>query len=40
MSGQISDYKDIYITGGLKEDIDFFKRIFKNDVILRVKEMH
>ena len=39
MSGQISDYKNCYLSGNLKEDISFFKEIFKKDVILRVKEI-
>ncbi len=39
MSGQISDYKNCNLSGNLKEDISFFKDIFKKDVILRVKEM-
>lgn len=39
MSGQISDYKNCYLSGNLKEDIAFFKEIFKKDVILRVKEI-
>ncbi len=39
MSGQISDYKNIFLSGNLREDISFFKEIFKKDVILRVKEI-
>lgn len=39
MSGQIADYKNSYLSGNLKEDIAFFKDIFKRDVILRVKEI-
>lgn len=39
MSGQISDYKNIFLSGNLREDISFFKQIFKKDVILRVKEI-
>lgn len=39
MSGQISDYKNCYLSGILKDDIAFFKEIFKKDVILRVKEI-
>ncbi len=39
MSGQISDYKNCFLSGNLKEDIAFFKQIFKRDVILRVKEI-
>lgn len=39
MSGQISDYKNLYLSGSLKKDIALFKDIFKKDVILRVKEI-
>ena len=39
MSGQISDYKNCFLSGNLKKDVAFFKEIFKNDVILRVKEI-
>ncbi len=39
MSGSISDYKDLYLSGNLKEDIAFFKELFKKDVILRIKEI-
>lgn len=39
MSGSISDYKELYLSGNLKEDIAFFKELFKKDIILRVKEI-
>lgn len=39
MSGQISDYKNLYLSGSLKKDIALLKDIFKKDVILRVKEI-
>ncbi len=39
MSGQIENYKNITLSGNLKEDIQLFKEIFKKDVILRVKEI-
>ncbi len=39
MSGQISDYKNIYLSGVLKDDIALFKNIFKKDIILRIKEI-
>lgn len=39
MAGQIADYKNCVLSGNLKNDISFFKEIFKKDVILRVKEI-
>ncbi len=39
MSGRISDYKDIYLSGRLQKDVEYFKELFKKDVILRVKEI-
>jgi spore germination protein KA len=39
MSGQTSDYNEIYLSGSLEKDIELFKEIFKNDVILRVKKI-
>ena len=39
LSGQISDYKNCFLSGCLKDDILQFKNIFKKDVILRVKEL-
>lgn len=39
VSGQISDYKNVYISGVLQKDISFFKDIFKKDAVLRVKEL-
>ncbi len=39
MAGNVNDYKNIYISGNLKKDIAFFKKLFKKDVILRVKEI-
>lgn len=39
MSGQTSDYKDVYLSGNLSEDLYLFKDIFKKDAVLRVKEI-
>lgn len=39
MAGQISDYENSFLSGVLKQDIAFFRDIFKKDVILRVKEI-
>ncbi len=39
VAGQINDYKDNYLSGKLKQDLSFFKELFKNDVIFRVKEI-
>lgn len=39
LSGQISDYKNIYLSGSLKKDIALFKDIFKKDSVLRTKEI-
>lgn len=39
MSGQTSDYNEIYLSGSLEKDIELFKEIFKNDIILRVKKI-
>lgn len=40
MSGQISDYKNIYLSGDLDKDITLFKEIFKKDVVLRIKKIN
>lgn len=40
MSGQISDYKNITLSGNIESDIALFKEIFKKDVALRVKKIH
>lgn len=39
MSGQTVDYKNVYLSGNLEEDIAFFKHIFKKDAIFRVKKI-
>ena len=39
MAGQINDYKENYLSGKLNKDLSFFKELFKNDVIFRVKEI-
>ena len=39
MSGQIADFKNDYLSGNLKADLSFFKDLFKNDIIFRVKEI-
>jgi spore germination protein KA len=39
VAGQISDYKNDYLSGKLNKDLLFFKELFKNDVIFRVKEI-
>ena len=39
MAGQINDYKNDYLSGKLKQDLTFFKELFKKDVIFRVKEI-
>ncbi len=39
MSGQISDYKNTYLSGKLQKDIAYFKALFKKDAILRIKEI-
>ncbi len=39
MAGQINDYSNIYLSGILKNDIAFFKELFKKDAILRIKEI-
>ena len=33
MSGQISDYKNLYLSGSLKKDIALFKDIFKKSEV-------
>ncbi len=39
MSGQTADYKNIKISGNLKEDILFIKEIFKKDAVLKTKQI-
>lgn len=39
MAGQTSDYKNTCLSGVLSKDIALFKEIFKNDCILRVKNI-
>lgn len=39
LSGNTNDYKNLLISGNLKEDIALFKNIFKKDSVLRVKEI-
>lgn len=39
MSGQISDYGDMFISGSLKSDIELFEKIFEKDSVLRIKEL-
>ena len=39
VAGQISDYKNVVLSGKLNQDIALFKDIFKKDVVLRVKEI-
>lgn len=39
LSGQISDYKNIYLSGNIKKDVMLFKDIFKKDSVLRTKEI-
>lgn len=39
MSGQISDYSSLYLSGELEKDIALFKEIFKKDSVLRVKRI-
>lgn len=39
MAGQISDYKDIFLTESLDENVILFKNIFKKDAVLRVKKI-
>ncbi len=39
MAGNLSDYKNLYISGSLEKDILTFKDIFKNDATLRVKNI-
>lgn len=39
MSGGINDYKNIYLSGNLEEDICLFKEIFKKDAVLRIKRI-
>ena len=39
MSGQISDYSSLYLSGELENDIALFKEIFKKDSVLRVKRI-
>ncbi len=39
MSGQTVDYKGVLLSGNLKKDLALFKQIFKNDAVLRVKQI-
>ena len=39
MAGQISDYKNQFISGDIYSDIKTFKEIFKNDATLRIKHI-
>lgn len=39
MSGQLSDYENISISGDLEKDIALFKEIFKKDSVLRIKRI-
>lgn len=39
MSGQISDYKGMKLSGELEKDIALFQEIFKKDAVLRVKRI-
>lgn len=40
MSGQVSDYKNIALSGILDRDVALFKEIFKKDATLRVKKIN
>lgn len=39
MAGQISDYKNQFISGDIYSDIKTFREIFKNDATLRIKHI-
>lgn len=39
LSGNISDYKNVYLSGNLSNDIALFKKIFKNDAVVRIREL-
>lgn len=39
LSGEIKDYANTYLSGNLKQDVLFFKEIFKKDAILRIKNI-
>ena len=39
MAGNLSDYRNKFISGNLAQDIKAFKDIFKNDATLRVKQI-
>lgn len=40
MSGNISDYENVCLSGSLKKDIALFKDIFNRDAVLRVREVY
>ena len=39
LSGQISDYNNIFLSGEIEKDIALFKEIFKKDSVLRIKRI-
>lgn len=39
LSGSINDYKNIYLSGNLDNDIAIFKNIFSRDAVLRTREV-
>lgn len=40
MSGGISDYRDIQLSGNIKRDTEFFRNIFKHDDIIRMRTIN